>query len=87
MLVMDNTTTNSQLQNNINQDKAEEKKADNVIKHEPTEQFCFCCKSVDFFDFLNNKKSDVFCRDVFDPEFMGRDNLNKPKFHAVFFKK
>ena len=85
---MDINTKNSQIQNNINQYKAEEKKdQDNAIKHEPTEQFCSCCKPVDFFDFLNKKKSDVFCRDIFDPEFMGRDNLNKPKSHTVFFKK
>ena len=62
------------------------------IKQEPnntTEQFCSCCKPVDFFDFLNKKNKDMLCVDIFSnnlcPETSQTHGIKKA--HPVFIKK
>ena len=83
-----NTNTNTQKDNNVNQDKTEEKKnLVSPIKTELTEQFCSCCKPADFFDFLNKKNKGMFCYDTLDPGLAGNNGLNKSKPHKIFIKK
>jgi hypothetical protein len=57
--------------------------------NKPTEQFCSCCKPVDFFDFLNNKNKDMLCVDIFSnnlcPETSQANGIKKA--HGGFIKK
>jgi hypothetical protein len=80
---MENKKVDSQIDTNTNT-KVEINKEPNNI----TEQFCSCCKPVDFFDFLNNKNKDMLCVDIFSnklsPE-IGHENSIK-KTHPIFIK-
>lgn len=74
----------------------EDKKVDNKIEinQEPnkiSEQFCSCCKPIDFFEFLNNKNKDMLCSDIFSyklaPDSTQTKTHDIKKSNTIFIKK
>ena len=70
-------------------DKSDTKTEPNQELNKITEQFCSCCKPVNFFDFLNKKNKDMLCVDIFsnklDPENLKESGIKKT--HPIFIKK
>jgi hypothetical protein len=63
-----------------------EKTVEQTKSYQVQEQFCSCCKPVDFFDFLNKKKnSDMFCSETFVPN--SNFQKSQTKSHKIFVKK
>lgn len=71
------------------EDNSKDKKQINQESNKITEQFCSCCRPVDFFDFLNNKNKDMLCVDIFSNKLCpenGQENTIK-RTHSIFIKK
>jgi hypothetical protein len=79
-LVKSNITYKEKQQDNL------EKTVKQIQSYQVKEQFCSCCKPVDFFDFLNKKKPlDMFCSETFVPD--SKLTSSPTKSHKIFVKK